>query len=217
MNTIDHLVLAGPDLLALQHWFAATSGAPAAPGGQHPAWGTHNALVGLGEQQYLELIAPNPGKTGPWARQFAAFTEPTLAGWCVRSSDLPGVAAQAEALGVETRLMNGSRTTPTGETLSWQLLFLSHSELNPVLPFFIHWGATTHPARELRAAGALCEFSVGHSNVQLARQLFTALNVGNIAVHSTAEPTLRAIVRTPTSEVALLGVLPVSFALSATA
>lgn len=216
MKAIDHLVLAGPDLPALQHSFAATSGAHAAPGGEHPAWGTHNALVGLGECQYLELIAPNPGKTGPWARQFAAFTKPTLAGWCVRSSDLPEVGAQAEALGAETRLMNGSRTTPTGETLSWQLLFLSHSELNPVLPFFINWGATTHPAQELRAAGALREFSIGHSNAQLARQFFTALNIGNVAVHSTAEPTLRATLRTPISEVVLLGVLPVSFALSAT-
>lgn len=95
MAHIDHLVVAAATL-ADGRWITDTLGVPAQPGGRHPDFGTHNALVSLGDC-YLEVIAIDPDAPAPGRpRWFELDTldlssGPRLIHWVVAVDDLdPG-------------------------------------------------------------------------------------------------------------------------------
>jgi len=57
INKIDHIVLAVPNLEEGILWLEKKLGVRPAYGGQHLTEGTHNALLNLGNNCYLELLA----------------------------------------------------------------------------------------------------------------------------------------------------------------
>ena len=62
---VDHLVYGTADLDRGISEVERVLGVRACLGGQHPIWGTRNALVALGPDSYLEIIAPNPDHSPP--------------------------------------------------------------------------------------------------------------------------------------------------------
>ncbi|WP_040158708.1 VOC family protein [Nigerium massiliense] len=93
MATLDHLVIAAPTLDE-GRWLAETLGVEPSPGGRHAGLGTHNALVSLGPDSYLELIARDPDAPAPERpRPFGLdtldlTTGPRLIHWVARVDDL---------------------------------------------------------------------------------------------------------------------------------
>lgn len=67
-------------------------GVPLAPGGQHAAFGTHNRLLSLGPDTYLEVIAIDPDARDPGRVRWFGLDDyndvPRLARWIARSDDL---------------------------------------------------------------------------------------------------------------------------------
>lgn len=151
---LDHVILAGPDLEELVEYAEAHLGVRAQPGGAHPGIGTRNALIGLGGQRYLELVAPDPDQPEPaQPRPFRVdeLREPTLTGWALRAPDLAQRVARAREQGVQVgEPFAMSRTRPDGTTLSWELTGFQ-TGLEGMVPFLIDWGSSPHPSQGLPA------------------------------------------------------------------
>ena len=149
---LDHIIIGGPDLDALEAYVEEQLGVAPRRGGSHQGWGTRNSLLGLGGRQYLELVAPDPDQPEPeQARSFRVdeLTEPTLVGWAVHVDDLPGAVARAREAGYdpgEPFVM--SRKTSDGTELTWQMTPTDTGDSGSI-PFLIDWGSTPHPSEGL--------------------------------------------------------------------
>ncbi|MGD7428536.1 VOC family protein, partial [Ralstonia pseudosolanacearum] len=114
MLTLDHLAVACRDLAEGMAWVEAQLGVRMQPGGKHLRYGTHNTLLGLGDDLYLEVIAKDPGAAaydGPaWFGLDHFSGPPRLGNWICQSDDL---ASAPEFVGLPQALARGD--------LSWQI------------------------------------------------------------------------------------------------
>jgi Glyoxalase-like domain len=148
---IDHVLLAVRDLNAGAAWIREQHALTALPGGRHPAVGTANMIVPLGDD-YLELIAvvdPAEAATSPFRERLAVAPETgaVIATWAVRVTDIDALRQRLDDAGVATEgPLPGSRLRPDGVLLEWRTLRIG-SGLEPAIPFFIEWkiDADAHP------------------------------------------------------------------------
>lgn len=147
---LDHLILAGPDLDRLVAEITRTTGVAPSPGGRHTGQGTRNALLGLNGTAYLELMAPDPeGERGDFLASIEDLRTPQLHAWCVRTDDAEETARRIESAGAEARRLVAGRTTPGGDRLEWELIFPTGHDFAGLVPFFIDWRGSRHPAHGL--------------------------------------------------------------------
>lgn len=160
---IDHLMWACADLEAgSAHIESLTGGAPRL-GGPHPGFGTRNALLHLGDQSYLEIIAPDPGQSlqGNLGGELCGLDAPYLRAWALRVEDIGAARDSLESLGIESRGPTSmSRALPSGELIGWELLFLGDGFVGGALPFFIDWKGSTHPCAGLEPACELATLEI---------------------------------------------------------
>ena len=159
---LDHIVYGAADLAAAVDDIEARFGVRASPGGKHAGLGTHNALLALGPTAYLELIAPDPEQPEPAnPRPFGLddLNAPALVGWAVAVDDIDAAIAGCRAAGYDPGdAIEMRRTAPTGEVLSWRLTL--NAIAGGVIPFFIDWGDTPHPADSAPPGLVLRSFEV---------------------------------------------------------
>lgn len=197
LRTIDHLVYATPDLAAGVRHIEAVLGIQATPGGQHPGEGTRNALVALGPTSYLEIIGPDPdqGKpAGPRKFGIDALKEPRLVTWAAKGTNLTQIVDQARRHGVPVGdVIPGSRRTPTGVLLSWHITNQRAFVANGLVPFFIDWGDTPHPARSAAGGATLISLRAEHPDPESVQRMLSALGL-ELPVVKGAKPSLVATI-----------------------
>ncbi|MEJ1992488.1 MAG: VOC family protein [Maritimibacter sp.] len=89
---LDHLVVTADRLGAGAEYLHDTLGLMPGPGGDHAAMGTHNRLLSLGPQTYLEAIAVDPDGPEPGHKRWFGLdqppAQPRLSHWALRVDDL---------------------------------------------------------------------------------------------------------------------------------
>jgi hypothetical protein len=207
LRRVDHLVYAVPDLDTGVADLERRLGVRASPGGQHPGRGTRNALIALDADSYLEILAPDPAQPAPVGGRWFGVDPATparLAGWAVKGSDLVRVAASAAARGVPLGpVVAGSRQRPDdGVTLKWTLTDPGVASGVTLLPFFIDWADSPHPAVTAARGPVLESLRAEHPRPDLAREPLAAIGI-DLPIEKGPRPALVATLRTVSGVVEL--------------
>ena len=137
MLAIDHVILPVRDLAFEAAGLKARYGLASVEGGRHPAWGTANWIVPLGDT-YLELVAVADHESadrsafGQW---IASAIPGRPLGWAVRTNSIDAVGRR-----LGQPVVPGSRVEPKGALITWRSVGLDIAVREPGLPFFIQWG-----------------------------------------------------------------------------
>ena len=199
----DHLVLAARDLDIGAAWLERHLGVALVPGGKHERMGTHNRLLGLGDNFYLELIAIDPAAAPPGRpRWFAldrlpASDRPRLIHWVARSADIERDAAGcSEALGDILPMERGD--------FRWRISVSVDGHLpgDGLVPTLIQWDVPFHPGSRLPDVGCrLMKLEGFHPQPARIRTALASLGLGSrLDVHPGADgeaAQLVAYVKTP--------------------
>jgi hypothetical protein len=203
---IDHLVWGGLHLEQEIERLEDLTGVRAMLGGRHPGEGTRNALIRLGPNSYLELIAPDPEQPRPpGARWFGldSLTAPRLVAWAARSADLDQQAAKARTAGVPVgEARGGRRELSNGRVLAWRLTYPLVPEGVQLVPFLIDWGDGPHPAETAPPGAHLIDLRAEHPDPASILDQLRRLGV-DLRILSGPAPALIATLDTPRGRVEL--------------
>lgn len=160
---LDHLVVAARTLEEGAAWLQARLGVAPTAGGRHATMGTHNRLLSLGPDAYLEIIAVDPDAPAPGRPRWFALDDPAmrsrlakgpgLAHWVVRARDLASARAiLGESVGEVLELERGD--------YRWRIGVPADGSLaeGGAFPTLIEWRGDRHPARDLPDAGCRLEW-----------------------------------------------------------
>ena len=198
---LDHLAICAGNLDDGVAFAEALFGVELAPGGTHEVMGTHNRLLSLGPDVYLEVIAIDPAGRDPGRPRWFDLDRfeglPRLTNWIVRCDDLEATLAQApEGTGAIMELERGD--------LRWRMAVPDSGVLpfDGLAPAVIEWQGAAHPAPRLPDRGCrLVSLEVGHpAGADLAAH-YPGL-VGPVHISSAASG-LRATFDTPKGRVTL--------------
>jgi Glyoxalase-like domain len=203
----DHVVYGVADLETAVGELAERLGVRPAPGGRHVGRGTHNALLGLGDGAYLEVIAADPEQApapGPLPFALDRLRLPRLVGWACRTADLEERVAAARARGHDVLgdVAPMSRRRPDGFLLEWRLTTHPPDPTRLIYPFLIDWGSSPHPSESAPAGVRLVELRAEHPDPPAAREVLAALGAA-LPVDPGPEPALVATLDTPHGRVVL--------------
>jgi catechol 2,3-dioxygenase-like lactoylglutathione lyase family enzyme len=202
MFELDHIVVSCTDLDAGREWVSSTLGVPLQPGGQHPRYGTHNALMRLEDGLYLEVIAKDPSvqrRDHPtWFGLDTFAGSPRLTNWVCRAPDLAAAVAQTPALGVPVAMVRND--------LRWDITVPTDGglPLDGGFPTLITWAKDSpHPARRLIPVGCrLTRWEVHHPQASDLRAQ-VALDDPRVVFVTAPHVAFRAHIETPSGNLVL--------------
>ena len=199
MNRIDHLVYSTTDLEKSVADIEELLGVRPALGGQHPGRGTHNALIALSDCSYLEVIGPDPTQAdtvGPRWFQIDNLDAPRLVTWAVKETELNKLRAKAKAYGICLGpVVSGTRQRSDGSCLRWRFTDPATVVADGVVPFFIDWGNSTHPAASAPMGPVLESLRAEHPEPTIVMRALSAVGI-DLPVESGPRPALIATLRT---------------------
>ena len=195
MLRLDHLAVASTRLEEGVAFVEGLLGVAMTGGGQHPAMGTHNRLLGLGDL-YLEVIAIDPAAPPPGrARWFDLdrFTgRPRLTTWIVACDDMAAALAAGPAgWGAPMALTRGD--------YRWQMAVPGDGVLpfGGLFPALIRWEGALHPAPALPDTGLrLAELRISHPEAEALRASLAGLQDPRVVIVP-GEPAMQARIETP--------------------
>ena len=200
-------------------------GAKAVFGGSHPGFGTANALIGLGDNLYFEIIGPDPAQPdfeGVRPYGIDSISEAQLVSWVARRENLSALQQQlAPSPVMISDPFPVSREGAGGKRLSWEMAFVSIHEgeysipdadrsedISPLLPSLIDWGQTAHPSLVCESCCTLVAFELRHPNSSELQTTLAHLGFhadSQLQISTAEQPGLRVVLDSPNGEIVLGG------------
>ncbi len=159
-----------------------------------------NTLLSLGPRMYFEIMGPDPDQPRPEVgRPFnlAGLVGPRLVTWVARAQNLQAVRKTAGAAGVDLgEIQERSRHRPDGMVLKWSMTDFKKDRENGIVPFFIDWGDSPHPAESAPKGCLLKRLRVIHPEADRVTRILDRLGL-NLVAEQGAEARLAATIETP--------------------
>lgn len=196
MRALDHIAVSASTLEDGIRAVQAALGVSLQPGGKHSYMGTHNALLGLGPDLYLEVIAVDPAAPRPayprWFDLDHFSGPPRLTNWILRVPDLDAALAQSpEGTGRPVSLARGDFRWRMGVPADGRLPF------DNLYPALIQWQEVLHPSDRLPDSGCrLVGLELFHPQAVALRRAVD-LDDPRITISEGPAPRLRALFETP--------------------
>ena len=157
---IDHLVIGADNLISGTNFLEKKLNTKLLPGGEHKTMGTHNKLLKLQREIYLEVIANNPNVELPSHPRWFSLDEletkekikksPRSLCWILAVDNIyDAVKNCGYNPGEILELSRGD--------LRWKVTVPTDGKLieNGVLPFLIEWPKNIHPSHKLNNSSKL--------------------------------------------------------------
>ncbi|MCG6895153.1 MAG: VOC family protein [Desulfobacteraceae bacterium] len=210
---LDHLVIGAADLPQGIAFVREKLGVDIPFGGTHEKMATHNHLLSLGDDVFLEVIAIDPqtpsperprwfGLDDPYVRR-QIQEKPALLTWVVNTHDIQKLLqASAFPFGKAELLRRGD--------LSWYFGLPEDGRLlaGGMLPYVIQWRTTSHPARRMAGRGCRLEaLAIHHPHATWLQSVLESIGAADLVnVHplpANQTPYLLATIETRAARVEL--------------
>ena len=149
-----------------------------------------------GEPQFY-VIGPDPEQpapSGPRKFRIDDLKVAQLVTWAAKGTNLTQIVAEARRHGVPIGdVIPGSRRTPGGVLLSWHISNQRAMVADGLVPFFIDWGNTPHPAKSAAAGATLISLRAEHPDPDKVQRMFGELGL-DVPVVKAAKPSLVATI-----------------------
>jgi len=198
MYKLDHITVVAHSLRDGVNYVEEKIGVTAPKGGQHLTMGTHNHLLKLGDELFLEIIAVNPEALRPNRPRWFGLDSlngriPRLATWIIATPEIKeDIAAKQDLLGCAVKVMRND--------LTWLISIRNDGllPLNGAFPSLIEWHSP-HPTINMEESDCnLISLTVKHPKADLVRSfLDKRLKDEKVKVISSKEQCLRAEILTP--------------------
>ena len=138
-----------------------------------------------------EIIGPDPDQPAPQQpRTFGidALTAPRLVTWAAKSGSLEDLVRDAQTHGIMFGAVgSGSRKTPQGTLLQWRYTSPRTVIADGLVPFFIDWGKTPHPAASAAQGATIIALRAEHPDAERVQQILTQLGL-DLSRHERSRP-----------------------------
>lgn len=203
MLNLDHIIVSAIELGAGVRWIEEALGVPMAPGGRHPDMGTHNHLLSLGPDCYLEVIAIDPKASAPARPRWFSLDQftgaPRLTNWAINWPSGRDLPPRPEGTGPLMALHRGE--------YHWRMTVPEDGNLpfDNMSPGLLIWDCADRPADALPDQGCrLVALDVEHPDaVELANYFERDLAGQGVTFIEAAVPKLSALIETPSGMVRL--------------
>ncbi len=205
VNNLDHFIWAVSDLDDGIAEFADLTGVQAEKSGTHPGRGTRNALLALGDDIYLEILAPDPDQDldRTFGGQLRNLERSKIFGYLMKGSALGPLAKIYSDNGVTCDgPFSAERSQSDGSLLKWELLIPLEPTWGACTPMFINWLDTPNPALAAPGGCRITQFEVAHPDAAHLAPFCRALDM-EIQVIQARKPNLQATLETPKGTVIL--------------
>ena len=197
--SLDHLAVAASNLSQGCEYVKDCLGIDLPFGGEHTHMGTHNCLVKLGDDEFLEVIAINPNAAKPshprWFNlDHHGNRSPYLAHWIARTEDITSTLSGIDApVGTPQECVRGK--------LTWQLSVPDDGSyaFDGAFPSIIEWPHRPYPGAAMADVGCrLQHLEITHpEHTELRQSLLPHINDARIQVLSGPDVKLVATINTP--------------------
>jgi len=195
----DHLAITATDLDTGADHVRASLDIDMPPGGRHPLMATRNRLARLGDDEFLEVISPDPTATPSRPRWFdldhVGTSPPRLGTWICRTDDLDAALARLPPeCGPAVELTRGG--------LTWRLSVPDDGSMpfDGMFPTIIEWPMHPLPATRMADVGCTLDTLVArHPDAAVIEALIGAvLDDPRVRFETDDAIGLEAVIATPT-------------------